>query len=45
MSLLLTREEVRPLLDLPKAIELTEGAFHEQAQGQVVPHAPYHTFR
>ena len=42
MPLLLTREEVRPLLDLAKAVELTEGAFHEQAQGQVVPHAPYH---
>jgi hypothetical protein len=42
MPLLLTRDEVWPLLDLPKAIELAEAAFHEQAQGQVVPHAPYH---
>ncbi|HWP60616.1 MAG TPA: ornithine cyclodeaminase family protein [Candidatus Acidoferrales bacterium] len=42
MPLLLTREEVRPLLDLAKAVELTEAAFHEQANGDVVPHAPYH---
>jgi len=42
MSLLLTREEVRPLLDLRRAIEVTESAFRQQAQGQVVAHAPYH---
>ncbi len=42
MPLLLTREEVRPLLDLPRAIEVTEAAFLEQAEGQVAVHAPYH---
>jgi len=42
MALLLTREEVRPLLDLRKAIELTEAAFREQAEGKVTAHAPYH---
>jgi ornithine cyclodeaminase/alanine dehydrogenase-like protein (mu-crystallin family) len=42
MSLILTREEVQPLLSLAKAIELTEEAFREQANGQVVAHAPYH---
>jgi ornithine cyclodeaminase/alanine dehydrogenase-like protein (mu-crystallin family) len=42
MPLVLTREEVGPLLDLPKAIELTENAFAQQAKGEVVPHAPYH---
>jgi ornithine cyclodeaminase/alanine dehydrogenase-like protein (mu-crystallin family) len=42
MPLLLTREEVQPLLDLPKAIELTEAAHREQAEGQVTAHAPYH---
>jgi ornithine cyclodeaminase/alanine dehydrogenase-like protein (mu-crystallin family) len=40
--LILSRVEVQPLLDLTKAMELTEAAFHEQARGQVVPHAPYH---
>ena len=42
MPLLLTRDEVGPLLDLPKAIELTEDAFTQQARGEVVAHAPYH---
>lgn len=42
MPLLLTREEIKPLLDLPKAIEVTEAAFREQAEGQVTAHAPYH---
>lgn len=42
MPLILSRAEVQPLLDLTKAMELTEAAFHEQARGQVVPHAPYH---
>jgi alanine dehydrogenase len=42
MALLLTRDEVRPLLDLAKAIELTEAAFKEQAEGKVTAHAPYH---
>ncbi len=42
MALLLTRQEIEPLLDLPKAIEITEAAFREQAEGQVTAHAPYH---
>lgn len=42
MPLLLTREEVQPLLGLSKAIEITEAAFREQAQGLVTAHAPYH---
>lgn len=42
MPLLLARHEVQPLLDLAKAIELTEAAFREQAEGQVTAHAPYH---
>ena len=42
MPLILSREEVRPLLNLPKAIELTQDAFRQQANGQVVAHAPYH---
>lgn len=42
MPLLLTREEVRPLIDLPKAIELTKAAFLQQAEGMVTAHAPYH---
>jgi alanine dehydrogenase len=42
MALILSREEVQPLLDLPKAIELTEEAFKQQARGEVVAHAPYH---
>ena len=42
MPLLLSRDEVLPLLDLPRAIELTEAAFREQAEGRVTAHAPYH---
>jgi hypothetical protein len=42
MPLILSREEVQPLLNLSKAIELTEDAFKQQANGEVVPHAPYH---
>ncbi len=42
MSLLLTREETGPLLDLAKAIDLTAAAYIEQAEGQVTAHAPYH---
>ena len=42
MPLLLTREEVQPLLDLSKGIEITEAAFQEQAEGQATAHAPYH---
>ena len=42
MPLLLSRDELKPLLDLGKAIELIENAHRQQANGQVVPHAPYH---
>ena len=42
MPLLLSRDELKPLLDLNKAIELIEDAHQQQANGQVVPHAPYH---
>jgi len=42
MSLLLSRDELKPLLDLAKAIELIEDSHRQQANGQVVPHAPYH---
>jgi len=42
MPLLLSRDELRPLLDLTKAIELIEEAHRQQAAGQIVPHAPYH---
>ena len=42
MPLLLSRDELKPLLDLNKAIELIEDAHRQQASGQIVPHAPYH---
>ena len=42
MPLLLSRDELKPLLSLAKAIELIEAAHRQQAAGQVVPHAPYH---
>lgn len=42
MPLLLTRDETGPLLDLPRAIEITAAAYREQAEGQVTAHAPYH---
>lgn len=42
MPLLLTRQEVEPLIDLGKAVEITEAAFRQQAQGQAAAHAPYH---
>jgi ornithine cyclodeaminase/alanine dehydrogenase-like protein (mu-crystallin family) len=42
MPLFLSRDELRPLLDLQKAIELIEDAHRQQAQGKIVPHAPYH---
>ena len=42
MLLLLSRDELKPLLDLNKAIELIENVHRQQANGQVVPHAPYH---
>jgi ornithine cyclodeaminase/alanine dehydrogenase-like protein (mu-crystallin family) len=42
MPLLLSRNELKPLLDLEKAIELIEEAHRQQIKGQIVPHAPYH---
>lgn len=42
MPLLLSRDELKPLLDLNKAIELIENVHRQQANGQIVPHAPYH---
>lgn len=42
MPLVLGREELSPLLELPKAIELIEEAHRQQAAGKIVPHAPYH---
>jgi len=42
MPLLLKRDELKPLLDLNKAIELIEDVHRQQADGKVVPHAPYH---
>ena len=42
MALLLNRDELMPLLGLPKAIELIEEAHRQQAKGKIVPHAPYH---
>jgi alanine dehydrogenase len=42
MPVLLNRDELRPLLNLEKAIELIEDAHRQQARGEIVPHAPYH---
>jgi ornithine cyclodeaminase len=42
MTLLLTRAEVEPLLDLEQAIRLTESVFAEQASDGVVAVAPRH---
>lgn len=42
MPLVLQAAEVAPLLDLPKAIELTEDALREQSRGAASLHAPYH---
>ena len=42
MPLILSRDELKPLLDLNKAIALIEDAHRQQAGGQIVPHAPYH---
>jgi alanine dehydrogenase len=42
MTLILSRDEIKSLLSLSKAIELTEDAFKQQARGEVVAHAPYH---
>ena len=41
MPLFLSRDELKPLLDLNKAIELIEDAHKQQAEGLIVPHAPY----
>jgi len=41
MPLLLSRDELKPLLGLNKAIELIEDAHRQQAAGQLVPRAPY----
>lgn len=42
MVLLLRADEVAPLLDLPKAIELTENALAEHGRGRTSTHAPFH---
>jgi alanine dehydrogenase len=42
MTLLLTAAEVRPLLDMAKAISLTEDVFAEFGRGRVDVHAPFH---
>jgi alanine dehydrogenase len=42
MPLLLSRDEIKSLLNLSKAIELTEAVFREQAEGAIVARAPYH---
>jgi len=41
MPLFLSRDELKPLLDLTKAIELIEDAHRQQAVGLIVAHAPY----
>lgn len=41
MALLLTKSEVSDLLDMRKAIELTEQVYREQAEGRVEPWAPF----
>src|SRR5271170_7009352 len=41
---MLTASEVGPLLDLKKAIALTEDVFAELGRGQVDIHSPYHLF-
>ncbi|MGH7088486.1 MAG: ornithine cyclodeaminase family protein, partial [Stellaceae bacterium] len=42
MALLLTHDDVKPLLDLERAIAVTEQVFHEYGRGEVDVHAPYH---
>jgi len=42
MPLVLRATEVAPLLDMPRAIALTEDVLSEQARGRVAVHAPYH---
>lgn len=44
MTMLLTAAEVRPLLDMAKAISLTEEVFAEFGRGKVDVHAPFHLF-
>jgi ornithine cyclodeaminase/alanine dehydrogenase-like protein (mu-crystallin family) len=44
MTLMLTAAEVAPLLDMTKAIALTEDVFAEFGRGQVDVHSPYHLF-
>jgi ornithine cyclodeaminase/alanine dehydrogenase-like protein (mu-crystallin family) len=41
MTLLLKNGEILPLLDMPKAIEAVEAAFHQQGNRQVSEHAPF----
>ena len=41
MTLWLKSEEVAPLVDMAKAIEVTEAAFREQGQGFSVEHGPF----
>ena len=42
MPLLLSRDELRALLDLDKAIRIDRGGAQATVNGQIVPHAPYH---
>lgn len=42
MALLLRADEVAPLIDMSKAIELTEAALAEQGRKRVSTHPPYH---
>ena len=40
MALLLTRSEIAKLLDLPKAMQILEGVYHDQAKGGIDAVAP-----
>ncbi|MGH7088175.1 MAG: hypothetical protein ACREFQ_04685 [Stellaceae bacterium] len=42
MPLILKAEELAPLLDMHRAVALTEAVFREQAEGALEVHAPYH---
>lgn len=42
MTLLLKASEVTPLIDMKKAIAITEDALAEQSRGKVAVHPPYH---
>lgn len=42
MALLLRADEIEPLLDMTKAIELTQAALAEQGRGRTYTHPPYH---